>query len=73
VQPGSDWVCVNGGWLPPGLAPAAPPPTTPPATSPPTPPASSCTTPQPGSDWACVNGGWLPPGHPLRIGASPSQ
>lgn len=24
VRPGADWVCVNGGWLPPGLAPVTP-------------------------------------------------
>ena len=66
VQPAPDWVCVNGGWLPPGLVPpgsVTPPPTTPPPTTPPpTTPPAGCTTPQPASDWVCVNGGWLPPG-----------
>lgn len=60
VQPAPDWVCVNGGWLPPGMvgtpAPPPPPPTTPPPTS------TGCTTVQPGPDWVCVNGNWLPPG-----------
>jgi hypothetical protein len=57
IRPGSDWVCVNGGWLPPGSAPA-PTPTPTPAPNPP----ASCTTIRPGPDWVCVNGGWLPPG-----------
>lgn len=55
VQPASDWICVNGDWLPPGLPlPGAPPP--PPS------PSTSCTTVQPAPDWTCVNGDWLPPG-----------
>jgi beta-glucosidase len=57
IRPGPDWVCVNGGWLPPGSAPA-PTPTPTPAPNPP----ASCTTIRPGPDWVCVNGGWLPPG-----------
>jgi glucose/arabinose dehydrogenase len=58
VQPASDWVCVNGDWLPPGLVPhvKTPPPPPPPA------PSAGCTTVQPASDWVCVNGDWLPPG-----------
>jgi beta-glucosidase len=65
IQPAPDWVCVNGGWLPPGMAPATPPPATPPPTT----PSSSCTSVQPGSDWVCVNGGWLPPGLAPATGA----
>jgi hypothetical protein len=63
VQPGSDWVCVNGGWVPPDnpLATGAP-------GAPPNPPAS-CHTIQPASNWVCVNGGWLPPDSPLAHGA----
>lgn len=58
VQPGPDWICVNGGWLPPGMTPPAAQP------SPQAPPPSSvaCTTGQPGPNWTCFNGGWLPPG-----------
>jgi hypothetical protein len=66
VQPGSDWVCVNGGWVPPDhpLAPETPAP----SPSPPNPPAG-CATVRPGSDWVCVNGGWVPPDHPLAMAA----
>ena len=66
-SPGADWVCVNGGWLPPGhpgIAGAPGPSPTPPTG--PNPPAS-CTTASPGADWVCVNGGWLPPDHPLVV------
>jgi hypothetical protein len=61
VRPAVDWVCVGGGWLPPGMA--APPSVPQPPPLPP-PPASSggCTSVRPGADWVCVNGGWLPPG-----------
>jgi len=51
VQPGADWTCVNGGWLPPGST------TTGGTTS----TTGGCTTVQPGPGWTCVNGGWLPP------------
>jgi hypothetical protein len=51
VQPGPDWVCVNGSWLP-GSS----------STSTPTTNTGSCTTVQPGTGWTCVNGSWLPPG-----------
>jgi endonuclease/exonuclease/phosphatase family metal-dependent hydrolase len=65
-KPGPDWVCVGGGWLPPGMplpggAIVIPPPAAP--------TAAGCTTPQPGSGWICVGGGWLPPGMPLPGGA----
>jgi hypothetical protein len=60
--PGTGWVCVNGGWLPPGypIGTAAP------APAPPAPPSNpaSCLTPMPASGWICMNGGWLPPGFP---------
>ncbi len=46
VQPGANWVCVNGGWIP-G--------TTGGTTS------GGCTTASPGTGWTCVNGGWVPP------------
>jgi beta-glucosidase len=57
IRPGPDWVCVNGGWLPPGAA-GVPAPTPTPTPNPP----ASCPTVRPGPDWVCVNGGWLPPG-----------
>ncbi|MEQ1875592.1 MAG: hypothetical protein ABL958_03035, partial [Bdellovibrionia bacterium] len=68
VKPGPDWVCVNGGWLPPGhpgipTLPPTPPPTVQPTPPPPVNP-STCPTAKPGPDWVCVSGGWLPPGHP---------
>jgi glucose/arabinose dehydrogenase len=56
--------CVNGGWLPPGMAP--------PGSSTPAPQPSSstgsCSTPDPFvalGGGTCINGGWLPPGAPL--------
>ena len=69
TQPGAGWVCVNGGWLPPGHPGAAGAPTTP--TTPTGP--SSCQSTQPGTGWVCVNGGWLPPGHPLAVGTPPTM
>ena len=72
--PASDWVCINGGWVPPGhpLAVGATP-STPNPPAPPSPPTggSSCTTTAPAPDWVCVNGGWVPPGHPLALTAPP--
>jgi glucose/arabinose dehydrogenase len=77
-QPVSDWVCVNGGWVPPnhplaagggsgsggsgGSGGSA-------GAGSSTPPAT-CTTPQPVASWVCVNGGWVPPDHPLAAGGS---
>jgi hypothetical protein len=54
--------CMNGGWLPPFVAPP-----TPPAPTPPPPPGggSTCATPDPFASLGggtCFNGGWLPPG-----------
>ncbi|HYN09492.1 MAG TPA: hypothetical protein VES67_19060 [Vicinamibacterales bacterium] len=46
-QPASDWVCVNGNWLPPSSGGGSGNP--------------SCPTVQPAPDWVCVNGNWLPP------------
>lgn len=72
--PASDWVCINGGWVPPGhpLAVGATP-STPNPPAPPSPPTggSSCTTTAPAPGWVCVNGGWVPPGHPLALTAPP--
>jgi beta-glucosidase len=63
VQPGPDWVCVNGGWLPPGMGGPAP---NPPLPNPPVPiPPAGCATVQPAAGWVCIDGGWLPPDHPL--------
>ena len=45
-QPASDWVCVNGNWLPPSSGGSG---------------TSACPTPQPGPGWICSNGNWLPP------------
>jgi glucose/arabinose dehydrogenase len=59
VQPGPDWTCDNGNWLPPGTA---QPGTPPPSSTPPAPAPGTCPTVQPGPDWTCYNGGWLPPG-----------
>jgi parallel beta-helix repeat protein len=66
-QPASDWVCVQGGWVPPGhpLAVDAPDPGD---GAPPAP--GGCTTPDPfagipGLSGVCINGGWVPSGHPL--------
>jgi hypothetical protein len=54
TQPGPDWTCVNGNWVPPGTAP----------------PGSSCPTAQPGPGWTCVNGNWLPPSSPPGTSAA---
>lgn len=67
--PGPDWVCQDGGWLPPGhplirASGEPPPPPAPPPTS-----ANGCIPPVPGPDWICHGGNWVPPGHPL-LGAS---
>ena len=59
VKPGPEWVCVNGGWLPPGMPPpsGAPSPAAPAAA-----PSAACTSVRPAPDWVCAGGGWLPPG-----------
>ena len=79
APPGSNWVCVNGGWVPaghpldPGSAQAPtsipPPPPPLPPTEPPVVGPMDCTTVQPAATWICVNGGWLPPDHPLALAA----
>ena len=77
AQPVSNWVCVNGGWVPPNhpLAAGGGSNTgsggsgTGPGGSTSAPPAA-CSTPQPVSGWVCVNGGWVPPDHPLAALAS---
>jgi glucose/arabinose dehydrogenase len=70
APPGPDWVCVSGGWVPPGHPLAGGGSTPPPSTPPSPPPASGCSTTAPASDWVCVNGGWVPPGHPLAGGGT---
>jgi glucose/arabinose dehydrogenase len=69
VQPGVDWTCHDGNWLPPGMTPPGA--GTPPPPAPPAPPASACPTVQPGPDWTCSNGNWLPPGISPPVAAPP--
>lgn len=70
VRPGPDWVCVNGGWLPPGMPL--------PGSAQPAPsaqvPSAVCTSVRPAADWVCFGGGWLPPGMapPAGGAAAPS-
>ena len=72
IPPGQDWICANGGWVPPGHPKAIGggsfpvPVSSPPAAVSPPPPA--CTSPMPAPTWVCVNGGWVPPDHPLARG-----
>ncbi|HXW04184.1 MAG TPA: phospholipase D-like domain-containing protein [Vicinamibacterales bacterium] len=68
IQPMANWICVNGGWVPPD-SPLAASPTPVPAPTPP-PSTVSCTTVKPMANWVCVNGGWVPPDSPLAAGAS---
>jgi hypothetical protein len=75
--PGFNWVCVDGGWVPPdhplaALNPPSAPVPPPESPAPPTEPVG-CPTVQPGPSWVCVNGGWLPPDHPLAASAPPSS
>ncbi len=60
-KPGATWVCVNGGWLPPGhpLASGAT------GSTPTSSGSTSCTIPDPfvgipGLVGVCINGGWVP-------------
>jgi hypothetical protein len=75
----ANWLCVNGGWVPPDHPLAAGGSgqtngggtggTTGGGTG--TGPGGSgggCTTIQPASNWVCVNRGWVPPNHPLARG-----
>jgi glucose/arabinose dehydrogenase len=71
AAPAANWVCVSGGWVPPGHPLAGGGGTPPPPPPTPTPNAASCTTAAPAADWVCVNGGWVPPGHPLAGGGTP--
>jgi hypothetical protein len=60
----SNWVCFNGGWVPPELIDPAPPPTPKPQPAPP-PTTGGCTTSDPFASLGggtCVDGGWWPPG-----------
>jgi IPT/TIG domain-containing protein len=59
LAPASDWVCVNGGWVPPGHPLAA---GGSGGSSSSSGGSSACTSPQPAANWTCVNGGWVPPG-----------
>jgi hypothetical protein len=67
VRPGSNWVCYQGGWLPPDVflqppsAPVIPPPSVPSAPAAPSAP-SVCASVRPGADWVCYSGAWMPPG-----------
>jgi hypothetical protein len=62
-------VCVNGGWLPPGMPiPGEP------VIPPPPPPPTGCMTPDPFTSLGggtCANGGWFPPGMPVPGGSNP--
>lgn len=77
VKPAADWVCVNGGWVPPNSPLAAgatappPQPTSPIPVIPVVPSTGSCTTPDPFvaiGGGVCIAGGWLPKGHVLTGG-----
>ena len=76
-KPAANWVCVNGGWVPPDhplalLGSGSGGGSTGGGTggggtgggsSAPT----LCTTGKPAATWVCVNGGWVPPDHPLAL------
>jgi hypothetical protein len=69
-QPASNWLCVNGGWVPPdhplaagggsggGTGRGTGVGTGTGTGTPNTPPTTSCTTAQPASTSICINGGW---------------
>ena len=72
VQPGANWICVNGGWIPSTTTSTSSCTTVSPGTGwtcvngswlPPgsTTTTNTCTTVSPGTGWTCVNGSWLPP------------
>ena len=75
VQPGANWICVNGGWIPSTTTSTSSCTTVSPGTGwtcvngswlPPTTgtgsTGSTCKTVKPGTGWTCVNGSWMPPG-----------
>jgi hypothetical protein len=73
AAPGSGWVCVRGGWVPPDhpvaatcMVPSAPPSSVPGGGV----TCTGCTGAAPGSGWLCVNGGWVPPDHPTALACS---
>jgi phosphatidylserine/phosphatidylglycerophosphate/cardiolipin synthase-like enzyme len=77
IKPASNWVCVNGGWVPPdsplaaGVQAPAPQPPAPVPPPPALPPTGGCTTPDPFvsiGGGVCVGGGWVPKGHLLTGG-----
>jgi hypothetical protein len=75
-RPAANWVCVDGGWVPPdhplasGTGSSAPSPGAAPPAPAPLPAPSTCTTPLPVAGWVCVSGGWVPPDHPLALNAA---
>lgn len=64
VQPGPDWTCVNGNWLPSSLTGGSGGST---GGS-----TGGCSSPSPGTGWTCVNGNWLPPSTGGSSGGSTS-
>jgi hypothetical protein len=79
AKPVSNWVCVNGGWLPPdhplaiAYLSSQTSSTSQGSTTPPTNPYAPCVTPPPGSGWVCTaQGNWLPPDNPDAIPAMPT-
>ena len=75
TQPSSNWVCVNGGWVPPDHPLAGsddippPPPLDDDDTIESDGPSTTCPSIQPAPSWLCVDGGWVPPDHPRTAGA----
>jgi glucose/arabinose dehydrogenase len=82
-RPVSNWLCINGGWVPPnhplaGTAGGAGGSTGGGTTGGGTGGGTgttdgACVTQRPVSTWLCVNGGWVPPDHPLASGSGQSN
>jgi glucose/arabinose dehydrogenase len=82
TQPAGNWICVNGGWVPPGhpLAGGSGTGTGGGGSTGGTGgsmgggnsggSSSVCTSLQPVANWVCVGGGWVPPDHPLAAAGS---
>jgi hypothetical protein len=71
LLPAPDWVCVNGGWVPPDHPIAVGAQTTPPRSTLPPPsrqprpsPPPYCAKQPPMPGWVCTNAGWIPPSVP---------